>query len=70
MREMEKVEIQQRDYEQLMMKQRIRMEKNEEMKSKIRMYKEYKARFIMEIQMREQGIIAKSQRRNKKKGGA
>lgn len=34
------------------------MERNEEKKAKIRMYKEYKAQQILELQMREQGIIA------------
>ena len=41
-----------------------RINKNEEMKAKIRMYKEYKAQQILELQMREQNIIASSKRRN------
>ena len=34
-------------------------------KAKIRMYKEYKANQILELQMREQGVIAQSKGKKK-----
>ena len=49
MREMEKMQKEREQFEKEKQAQRFRMEKNEELKAKIRMYKEYKARFIMEI---------------------
>ena len=61
--------------EREMMMRKYNMEKNEEtvsnifiwilQKAKIRMYKEYKANQILELQMREQGVIAQSKGKKK-----
>ena len=48
-------ERQKKQYESL--KQKMLMERNEEQKAKIRMYKDYKAQQIMELKLREQGVM-------------
>lgn len=49
-----KTMLSQREMQQKHMRDRkVSMERNEEKKAKIRMYKEYKAQQILELQMRE-----------------